>query len=51
MKTGNNRKYLLIFSGVLLAYQYLGLVIDGNIPYTQIKTPIKHIYGKNWGHF
>ncbi|MGB9440949.1 MAG: ankyrin repeat domain-containing protein, partial [Desulfobacterales bacterium] len=37
MKTGNNRKYLLIFSGVLLAYQYLGLVIDGNIPYTQIK--------------
>lgn len=37
MKTDNNRKYLLIFSGLLLGFQYLGLVIDGNIPYTQIK--------------
>jgi len=37
MKTDNNRKYLLIFSGVLFCYQYLGLVIDKNIPFTQLK--------------
>jgi hypothetical protein len=37
MNNDNNKKYLLIFSGILLGYQYLGLVIDGNIPYTQIK--------------
>lgn len=37
MKTDNNRKYLLIFSGMLLCFQYFGLVIDSNIPYTQIK--------------
>jgi len=37
MKTDNNRKYLLIFSGILLGFQYLGLVIDSNIPFTQIK--------------
>lgn len=37
MKTENNRKYLIIFSGILLGFQYLGLVIDGNIPFTQIK--------------
>lgn len=37
MKTDNNRKYLLIFSGLLLGFQYLGVVIDTNIPYTQIK--------------
>jgi hypothetical protein len=37
MNTENNKKYLLIFSGILLAYQYLGLVIDGNIPFTEIK--------------
>ena len=39
MKTDNNRKYLLIFSGILLGYQYLGLDIDGNIPFTQIRIP------------
>ncbi len=33
----NNRKYLLIFSSILIGYKYFGLVIDGNIPYTQIK--------------
>jgi membrane-associated HD superfamily phosphohydrolase len=37
MKSDNNRKYLLIFSGILLGFQYLGLVVDGNIPFTQIK--------------
>jgi hypothetical protein len=37
MKSDNNRKYLLIFSAILLGYQYLGLVIDVTIPYTQIK--------------
>jgi len=37
MKPDESRKYILIFSGLLLGFQYLGLVIDGNIPYTQIK--------------
>lgn len=37
MKTDNNRKYLLIFSAILLGFQYFGLVIDGNIPFTQVK--------------
>ncbi len=37
MKTDNNRKYLLIFSGLLLGFQYLGFAMDDNIPYTQIK--------------
>lgn len=37
MKTDNNRKYLLIFSGLLLGFQYLGVIIDTNIPYTQVK--------------
>lgn len=37
MKTEYNRKYLLIFSGLLLGYQYLGFVIEGNIPYTGIQ--------------
>ena len=37
MKSDNNRKYLLIFSAILIGYQYFGLIIDGTIPYTQIK--------------
>lgn len=37
MKTENNRKYLLIFSGILLGFQYLGLIIDDTIPFTQVK--------------
>ena len=37
MKTDYNRKYLLIFSGILLGFLYFGLVIDSNIPFTQIK--------------
>jgi phage shock protein PspC (stress-responsive transcriptional regulator) len=37
MKTENSRKYSLIFSGILLGFQYLGVVIDANIPFTQIK--------------
>lgn len=37
MKSDNSRKYLLIFSAILLGYQYLGLVMDVTIPYTQIK--------------
>ena len=37
MKSDNNRKYLLIFSAILLGYQYFDVVIDDTIPYTQIK--------------
>jgi hypothetical protein len=37
MKPDTNRTYLLIFSAILLTYQYLGLINDGNIPFTQIR--------------
>lgn len=39
MKSDSSRKYLLIFSAILIGYQYFGLVMDGTIPYTQIKIP------------
>ena len=37
MKANNSRKYLLVFSGILLGFQYVGIDIDSNIPFTQIK--------------
>lgn len=37
IKAENNRKYLLIFSGLLLGFQYFGVVIDSNIPFTQVQ--------------
>ena len=37
MKANDSRKYLLLFSGILLGFQYVGIVIDSNIPFTQIK--------------
>lgn len=37
MENSNDRKYLLIFSALLIGYQYFGVLIDGTIPYTQIK--------------
>jgi len=39
MKPDTSRNYLLIFSAILICYQYFGLVTDGTIPYTQIKIP------------
>ncbi len=36
MKTEYSRKYLLIFSALLIGYQYFGFVIEGNVPYTEI---------------
>ena len=39
MKPDTSRNYLLIFSAILIGYQYFGLVTDGTIPYTQIKIP------------
>jgi ankyrin repeat protein len=39
MKPDTSRNYLLIFSAILIGYQYFGLVTDGAIPYTQIKIP------------
>ncbi|MBX3617443.1 ankyrin repeat domain-containing protein [Nitrosomonas sp.] len=37
MKADNNRKYLLIFSAILIGFQYFGLELDGNIPFTQVR--------------
>ncbi len=36
MKSDANRKYSLIFSGLLIGFKYLGLMIEGKIPYTEI---------------
>ena len=37
MEPSTDRKYVLIFSALLIGYQYFGILIDGTIPYTQIK--------------
>lgn len=37
MKADNNRKYLLIFSAILIGFQYFGLDLDGGIPFTQVR--------------
>lgn len=37
MKTDNNRKYLLIFSVILLGFQHFGVVIDSKIPFAKVK--------------